>query len=152
AMVRTAHRIGKFLFGSCLLLAAFIPVESAAAAGFRVLHIFANGWNDSAEPQAVLIRDKGGNLYGTTAHGGSNACGLGCGTVFKVAKDGTETTLYTFCQQRQYCTDGEWPAGGLIEDKTGNLYGATAFAGAIGYGTIFKLAPDGTETVLYSFK
>src|SRR5215469_3349771 len=47
--------------------------------------------------------------------------------------------------------DGGGPWTGLTSDKAGNLYGATSGGGTSGQGTIFKLAPDGTETVLYSF-
>jgi uncharacterized repeat protein (TIGR03803 family) len=39
----------------------------------------------------------------------------------------------------------------LIRDDDGNLYGTTEFGGAFGYGTVFKLDPTGTETILYSF-
>jgi uncharacterized repeat protein (TIGR03803 family) len=47
--------------------------------------------------------------------------------------------------------DGENPEGSLVMDKAGNLYGVTFGGGANGTGTVFKLAPDQTETVLYSF-
>jgi uncharacterized repeat protein (TIGR03803 family) len=56
-------------------------------------------------------------------------------------------TLYTFTGG----ADGGWPAGNLIADKSGNLYGTTSVGGPNGAGTVFKLAPDGTETVLYHF-
>ena len=77
----------------------------------------------------------------------------GCGTVFKLAPDGTETVLYAF----QGGSDGSIPVAGLIMDKAGNLYGTTYFGGGshcrgAGCGTIFKLAPDGTETILYAFR
>jgi uncharacterized repeat protein (TIGR03803 family) len=48
-------------------------------------------------------------------------------------------------------TDGSWPAGALISDKDGNLYGTTSTGGPNGAGTVFKLAPDGTETLLHAF-
>ncbi len=55
--------------------------------------------------------------------------------------------LYTFTGGN----DGGWPAGNLIADKSGNLYGTTSVGGPNGAGTVFKLAPDGTESVLYHF-
>jgi uncharacterized repeat protein (TIGR03803 family) len=55
--------------------------------------------------------------------------------------------LYTFTGG----ADGGWPAGNLIADRNGNLYGTTSVGGPNGAGTVFKLAPDGTETVLHNF-
>ncbi|MGH6889209.1 MAG: choice-of-anchor tandem repeat GloVer-containing protein [Rhizomicrobium sp.] len=118
----------------------------------KVLHAFGNG-SDGWEPYARLVRDKSGNLYGTTSYGGGTGCfGTGCGTVFKLAPDGTETVLYAFTGG----SDGNGPYAGLIEDKNGNLYGTTVQGGGTGCndggcGIIFKLAPDGTETVLHAF-
>ena len=129
-----------------------------------VLHRFCSQANcsDGSEPEAGLIMDGAGNLYGTTVEGGTLGCSLatdGCGTVFKIAPDGTETTLYTFCPLAN-CTDGANPRAGLIMDGAGNLYGTTYVGGAnpncnggrvTGCGTVFKVSPGGTETVLYSF-
>ncbi len=129
-----------------------------------VLHAFCAQKNctDGATPDDGLIADKAGNFFGTTSLGGvGDGCfgKLACGSVFKLAPDGTLTSLYTFCRQRKKCTDGEVPEAGLIEDRKGNLYGTTSDGGAYcergdegdGCGTVFKLAPDGTETVLHSF-
>jgi uncharacterized repeat protein (TIGR03803 family) len=126
---------------------------------FTVLHTFAGG-SDGGQPEAGLIIDKTGNLYGTTYIGGGNTCavGGGCGIVFKLAPDGTETVLHAFCA-RKNCDDGASPWAGLIADKNGSLFGTTLFGGGgragcfgkLGCGTVFKLAPDGTETALYSF-
>ncbi|MDB6146437.1 MAG: hypothetical protein JWO45_101, partial [Spartobacteria bacterium] len=90
-----------------------------------------------------MVADKSGNLYGTTYSGG-----VGRGTVFKLAQGGALTTLYTFTNDG---TDGANPYAGLILDKAGNLYGTTYGGGAGARGTVFKIAPDGTETVLYAF-
>src|SRR5712691_4877753 len=62
-----------------------------------------------------------------------------------------EQTLYSFCAQSG-CADGSFPYAGLIFDAAGNLYGTTSQGGTAGKGTVFELTPDGTETVLYSFK
>jgi uncharacterized repeat protein (TIGR03803 family) len=111
-----------------------------------VLYAFQGG-DDGELPQTGVIADGAGNLYGTTAAGGSGAQG----TVFKVTPAGTETVLYAF----QGGTDGIEPLAGLIMDKAGNLYGTTGYGGSGckggNCGIAFKLAPDGTETVLYAF-
>jgi uncharacterized repeat protein (TIGR03803 family) len=72
----------------------------------------------------------------------------GGGVVFKLAPDGTETVLHFFAGGP---SDGYAPYAGLIADGAGNLYGTTFGGGASFNGLVFKLAPDGTETVLYSF-
>jgi uncharacterized repeat protein (TIGR03803 family) len=108
------------------------------------------GGNDGQIPVAPLFLDNSGNLYGTTLGPNPATCEGDCGTIFKLAPDGTETTLYTFCSQ-MYCRDGSGPDGGLIADSSGNLYGTTYLGGANGGGTVFELAADGTETSLYSF-
>jgi len=117
-----------------------------------VLHSFAGG-SDGASPTASLVADKAGNLYGSTSAGGNTHCGgSGCGTVFKLAPDGTEAVLYAFKGRRE---DGHFPFSGLVMDKSGNLYGTTQNGGAQcpdgGCGTVFRIAPDGKETLLHVF-
>ncbi len=126
----------------------------------KVLYNFAGG-TDGANPNGGLIFDAAGNLYGTTAYGGSEGANCqdwpgGCGTVFKLEPDGTETVLYRFAGG----TDGTKPNAGLVMDAQGSLYGTTAYGGSQGTncqqwpggcGTVFKLAPDGTKTTLYEF-
>jgi uncharacterized repeat protein (TIGR03803 family) len=94
-------------------------------------------------PTAGLLRDKEGNLYGTTSGGGS----FGSGTVFELDRTGKETVLYSFTGG----TDGANPVGRLIRDKEGNLYGTASSGGAFGAGAVFQLDPARNETVLYSF-
>jgi uncharacterized repeat protein (TIGR03803 family) len=107
-----------------------------------VLHSFTGG--DGSVPYAGLVIDPAGNLYGTTLFGGSS----GYGTVFKLDPAGPETVLHSFTNA---AGDGGDPFAGLLLDTVGNLYGTTEIGGAFGYGTVFKLDPSGTETVLYSF-
>lgn len=102
------------------------------------------GKTDGASPLAPVVIDAAGNLYGTTEAGGSS----GLGTVFKVEAGGTETVLHSFAGGT---TDGCNPGGALIEDAAGNLYGTTNKCGASNVGTVFKVEPSGTETVLHSF-
>jgi uncharacterized repeat protein (TIGR03803 family) len=87
-----------------------------------------------------------GNFYGTTNFGGSN----GGGTVFEISATGTVTTLYNFCSQTN-CTDGGYPYAGLVQGKDGNFYGTTSSGGSAQSGTVFKVTPTGTFTVLHSF-
>ncbi len=116
-----------------------------------ILHSFAGGAADGSNPNAVLIIDASGNLYGTTQNGGTN----NNGTVFKLIANGngsyTESVLYSFGSG----TDGANPYAGLITDASGNLYGTTNGGGTNGNGTVFKLTATGnsdyTENVLYSF-
>jgi uncharacterized repeat protein (TIGR03803 family) len=112
-----------------------------------VLYSFTGG-NDGQDPEAGLIMDATGNLYGTTAYGGGTGCGgFGCGVVFKLDTTGAETVLYSFSGGN----DGQDSEAGLIMDATGNLYGTTNSGGAFNFGVVFKLDTTGTETVLYSF-
>jgi uncharacterized repeat protein (TIGR03803 family) len=110
---------------------------------------FTRGSVDGSLPYAGVIRDSGGNLYGTTSLGGASGCGRfgwGCGVVFKLDPAGNYTVLHTFTG----AVDGSGP-GDLIRDSAGNLYGTAGGGGAYGSGVLFKLEPAGNYTVLYSF-
>lgn len=123
-----------------LLCAAALPAHSQI---YQVVYNFADH-PDGASPAATLIRDKDGIFYGTTVDGGSNAAG----TVFKLEPDGKETVLYSFDDGAH----GGFPAGGLVRDAEGNLYGTTGHAGpGDSYGIVYKLDPAGNETVLHGF-
>lgn len=108
----------------------------------NVLHSFIGG-GDGAYPEAGLIADMAGNLYGTTYGGGAG----GQGTVFQLTPAGTLYVLYSFTGG----SDGGRPGADLIADAAGNLYGTTSSGGATascpgGCGTVFEL------TVPVSFK
>ncbi len=111
-----------------------------------VLHIFGGGPDDGAFPNAALILDAAGNLYGTATDGGAR----GSGAVFEFTASGEEKLLYSFCRKLR-CRDGSDPSSTLMRDSAGNFYGTTSSGGAHLVGTVFKLAPDGTETVLHAF-
>ena len=110
------------------------------------------GGTDGAVPQAGLLIDGVMNLFGTTSGGDTN----GFGTVFKLAPNGSgsyvESILFSFANAPE-----GGPAGLLIMDGAGNLYGTTLgySGGSPGYGAVFKLAPNGAggyaESVLYAF-
>jgi len=109
-----------------------------------VLYSFA-GEPDGEDPEAGLVRDRAGNLYGSTLYGGTAG---GYGTVFKLDKAGELTLLHSFASN----PDGADPHGSLISDPHGNGYGTTQYGGAAGgYGTVFELHAEGQFTALYSF-
>jgi len=122
-----------------------------------VLYSFAGG-TDGSGPHVGLILDTLGNLYGTTASGGSGGCQNGCGTVFELSPSGggwTETIIQTLT-----LANGSVP-NDIVFDSVGNIYGTTRRGGSGkkcnggGCGTVFKLTPSNgtwTETVLYSFR
>jgi uncharacterized repeat protein (TIGR03803 family) len=110
-----------------------------------VLHRFTSG-KDGNFPQADLLLDASGNLYGTTTQGGNG--GGPWGTVFKLNTADKLTVLHNFTDG----SDGADPAGGLSFDANGNLYGTAGEGGAVGQGVVFKLAKTGKETVLHSFQ
>jgi uncharacterized repeat protein (TIGR03803 family) len=96
-----------------------------------------------------LVADSDGNLYGTASEGGA----YGAGTIFELAADGSEKTLYTFTGG----SDGARPVGTLAFDSQGNLYGTANFGGIagcyddLGCGMLYELESNGAFTVLYSF-
>jgi len=149
----------KSFHRTTLPLAIFITIMmltgtlTASAAKEAVLHHFGNG-SDGQAPYGRVISDAAGNLYGTTAFGGTP----GLGIVFELTNPGgpagwSETVLYNFAGG----SDGSRPYGGLIFDSAGNLYGTTYYGGTSNAGTVYQLAPPvgrggaWTETVLYSF-
>ena len=116
-----------------------------------VLHAFAGGRNDGASPLAALLQANDGNFYGTTYGGG-----LDQGTVFKMTPSGVLTILHAFAFSPAFRSDGAGPTAALIQGTDGNFYGTTSYGGFIGlqtyvtagFGTVFKMTPDGTLTVL----
>jgi|HubBroStandDraft_6_1064221.scaffolds.fasta_scaffold05610_9 uncharacterized repeat protein (TIGR03803 family) len=115
----------------------------------------ANG-TDGSNPLGGLVRDRQGNLYGTTYYGGgSTNCNNGCGTVFKLTHGSsgwTETVLYTFTGS----TDGNYPYSTLTIGTNGSLYGTTYGDGGTGtLGTVYQLSPTAEgwkKNTLHTFK
>jgi uncharacterized repeat protein (TIGR03803 family) len=115
-----------------------------------VLHSFCSQANcaDGAFPIA-MTGDEAGSFFGTTFEGGNTQCNSGCGVIFKIAPDGTESVLYDFCSQSN-CGDGSFPHSTLVIDQNANLFGTTEAGGANNGGSLFKF--DGSALqVLYSF-
>jgi uncharacterized repeat protein (TIGR03803 family) len=118
-----------------------------------VLHSFAGGSTDGADPKAGVILDGTGNLYGTTFAGGYG----GKGTAFKLDTTNAETVLYNFTGG----SDGGNPFGGLTRGTDGTLYGTAEIGGRRSFskygcckGVVFSLSgadSPSTEKVLYAF-
>jgi uncharacterized repeat protein (TIGR03803 family) len=151
----------------CGAVVLFVCGFALGQAQYKVLYNFCSATScaDGGAPQGKLVLDSSGNLYGTTAGGGSNCQQNdegGCGTVFELSPtqngNWTETVLYSFCiNDVQGCPDGYEPTSALIFDNAGNLYGTTQGGGAYGLGTVFELSPPAnrggswTEAVLWGF-
>jgi uncharacterized repeat protein (TIGR03803 family) len=116
----------------------------------RLLHSFGYG-TDGNQPNAAVIFDSAGNLYGTTTGGGAYAQGI----VFELMPQANggwkEKILHSFGNG----SDGQKPYSSLVLDAAGNLYGTTVEGGVYGQGTVFELMPQagGTwrEKLLHSF-
>ena len=106
-----------------------------------------SGCSDGANPYATLVQGTDGNLYGTTARGGNSSFN---GTLFKATKNGSLTTLYTFCSLSN-CSDGMQPFGPLVQATDGNFYGTTTSGQGQNSGTVFKITSAGALTTLYTF-
>lgn len=128
---------------------------------YSVLHSFGATPTDGATPAAGLVQGTDGNFYGTTSSGGANHCnnipqaGGNCGTIFKMTPLGETTILYSFGASS---TDGVEPLGGLLQASDGNFYGTTidggnnnCASGTNNCGTVFRVTPAGTVTILHSF-
>lgn len=97
--------------------------------------------SDGAGPMGRIVIGADGSYYGATFQGGTG----GSGTVFRIAPDGSFTTLHNFAG-----SDGT-PSGSLMMAGDGNLYGATTTGGSSGNGSIFRITPSGSYTLLHSF-
>ena len=122
---------------------AICTANAGGSHGFKSLYAFKGG-SDGASPYAPLFCGTDGNFYGTTNAGGA----ADAGTVFRMTPKGVESVLYAFADN----PDGSGPgASSVVADAEGNLYGTTQVGGTFGNGTIYRVAPGGGETVLYSF-
>ena len=153
-----------FVVSLALTLALAIG-PSATAQTFRVIHTF-SGSGDGSTPNATMVTDQAGNLYGTTSYGGAQSGFAGSGIVFKLVQRNSSwvlTSLYTF----QGGSDGAYPGAPVVIAPNGTLYGTTSLGGnpgcpaGKGCGTVYQLRPQSTvcrsilcpwtKTVLYSF-
>jgi uncharacterized repeat protein (TIGR03803 family) len=131
---------GTTYFGGANNLGAVFKVTPSGTE--TLLYSFAGG-SDGEHPYAGVIQGSDGNFYGTTYQGGAS----GYGTVFEITPSGTETVLYAFAGG----SDGANPEAGVIQGRDGNFYGNTFQGGAGSFGTVFKITPSGSETILHTF-
>jgi uncharacterized repeat protein (TIGR03803 family) len=151
----TTYGGGRYQWGTVFRLK-----RNNASWSENTLHSFTggnSGGKHGAAPYAALVFGSGGNLYGTTAHGGNYQWG----TVFELTPNigggWTETVLHRFTGGN----NGMSPVAGVIFDQAGNLYGTTPSGGNLSYcqgfgcGLVFKLTPNSnggwSETVLHRF-
>jgi uncharacterized repeat protein (TIGR03803 family) len=164
--------VGMMVWSAILTTILFVPATPAAAQQERVLHSFNYNGHDGYNPDAGLVIDAMGNLYGTTFNGGAGSCVngngavIGCGTAFELMPNSeggySEKILHSFNYNGR---DGYNPLAGLILDVAGNLYGTTLLGGSgtcsdgngvvIGCGAVFELTPAAngcwSEQILHSF-
>ncbi|MGA3079139.1 MAG: choice-of-anchor tandem repeat GloVer-containing protein [Bryobacteraceae bacterium] len=135
---------GQRIFGGANVYGTVFKITPSGA--LTTLYSFCSQTNctDGQYPSVALVQAISGDFYGTTDNGGAN--GYYGGTIFKIARSGTLTTLYSFCSQTN-CTDGSDPSAALVQATNGNFYGTTGYGGAssscvsffCGYGTFFKI-------------
>src|SRR5579871_505782 len=109
---------------------------------------------DGFAPEGSLAFDQAGNVYGTTAFGGSGGCGEGCGTVFQLTRSGSGWAKTTIADYMFGNGDPNALFGSLISDAAGNLYGTSYYGGAHNLGSVYEVTRSGsnwTTTVLHSF-
>jgi uncharacterized repeat protein (TIGR03803 family) len=151
--------------GTVAIIAAVLSTAGvgshADAASLATLYDFCSlgaPCKDGNGPQAAVLMDAAGNLYGMTVEGGA----YNHGAIYKLSPNASRTAwnytvLHSFCPPgSNVCVDGASPYGRLIMDASGNLYGTTPGGGARGGGTVFELSPNTTRTawtltVLYNF-
>ena len=126
------------------LLAALLASSTIARAQvpFETLHTF-DGRADLGTTSNSIMQARDGDFYLTSARGGAYRQGA----IFKMTAAGVVTPLHSFAGG----ADGVTPFGPLVEATDGNFYGTTERGGAADYGTVFRMAPDGTMTVIHSF-
>jgi len=128
-----------------------------AASKEKVLYSFCSAQlcPDGSNPQASLVFDGAGNLYGTAIYGGNSNCVHGCGTVFELMPVNGKRKYRVLHHFEDNGKDGYYPQGNLILDAAGNLYGTTALGGTSQGGTVFELMPakggKWQEKILYNF-
>ena len=129
----------SMLVGAFLLATA--SDSSAQGSRLSVIHAFTGA--DGSLPSSSLIRGADGNFYGTTEAGGAS----NLGTVFQITPTGVLTVLHSF----PGAPGGSAPRAGLVLARDGNFYGTTGVGGAFNLGTVFRMTPAGTVTIIRSF-
>jgi uncharacterized repeat protein (TIGR03803 family) len=149
----SSKRSGRARWAARLLLASCMLAAAARADDESVLWSFGATANDPQYPYygslVVGTGESAANyLWGMTSQGGAS----GLGTIFKIALDGNLSVVHEFTS----ATDGQFPNWGLMQASDGNFYGVAASGGTLsggggGQGTVFRLTPGGSYTVLHVF-
>lgn len=146
----SAIRIIQILAFATAITVAWVAsnLEALASSRESVIHNFDGGGGRAPQLAALSAAfDEAGRLiciFGTTPYGGSADAGV----LFKITPDGNEEVLHSFGATE---SDGVVPLAGVVSDNIGNLYGTTWSGGQNDNGVVYKIAPDGTETLLHVF-
>ncbi len=112
------------------------------AGSLQTLHAFNK--TDGSVPFAELLEGADGNLYGSTVFGGDRNDGV----IYRISTSGSFAVMHSF---QGSATDGAFPRGALIQAFDGNFYGTTVGGGPMNIGTVFKMTPAGSVTMLHGF-
>lgn len=149
ALTRTGTLYGTTLAGGTYNSGVIYQLTTKNGISYseKVLYSFGNT-GDGDTPNGPIILDSSGNLYGVTSLGGA----YGQGVLYEyVPTTQTESLLFSFGGSS---TTGSTPAGNLVFDNYGNLYGVTTYGGTNGDGVVYELSPGSpnwTQTILYTF-
>ncbi len=152
-MDKLGNSVGTTLFGgngSCTFgCGTVFRLDSAGT--LHVRYRFSGG-ADGSKPFGPLVRDANGNLYGVATQGGDLSCPespqSGCGTVFKLAKDGVFTVLHTFTGGTDGASSPTRPSPG----RSRQPLWYRRCGGLNEHGTVFKISKNGTYTILHRFR
>ena len=122
-----------------VLMIGLLPPTAWGAAKCKVLHSFGSG-KDGSGPFGPPLLDGGGNLYGTTAAGGTGQCSdYGCGTVYELTPRAHGTWKESILHSFKAGNDGAIPWSNLVSDSMGNLYGTLQGDNGLGGSGVFQL-------------
>ena len=129
--------------GSCgLVFELSPPATQGGTWAYQVIHDFIDDGLDGMNPQADLVIDAQGELFGTTSAGGAGGCVGGCGTVFELSRSGgiwVDDILHSFPAHGNGFDASGGTGGSVTLDSAGNVFGTTREDG-LGLGTVFELA------------
>jgi uncharacterized repeat protein (TIGR03803 family) len=108
---------------------------------YRVVHRFAGGPTEGANPYGNLVTGLDGKLYGTTLNGGSGSVG----TIYRFEADGTSFEVLRHIQRDK--GEPQLPQSGLVASASGEFYGTSTGGGDTGFGTVFRFHPPVRYTV-----
>jgi uncharacterized repeat protein (TIGR03803 family) len=112
--------------------------------GYQQLYLFPTAGGSGYAPIGGLHFGQDGNLYGAASSGGAN----NSGTLYKLTTSGSSFTLLHSLTS----LEGSLPQGALVQAPDGTLFGTAYNGGLNGYGTVFRVGPDGSNVgVIHDF-